>query len=41
MRLGLDLIYRSNLLISLKNTKSFSTSARNKKHEDQALINAF
>ena len=40
MRLGPDLIYGPNL-ISSKNIKTSGTSARNKKREDQALINAF
>ncbi len=41
MRLGPDLIYGPNPPISSKNTKTLGTSARNKKHEDQGLINAF
>lgn len=41
MRLGLDLIYRFNPPIFSKNIKTSSTSARNKKHTDQALINTF
>ncbi len=41
MRLGPDLIYRPNPIISLKNTKNPGFLARNKKCEDQALINAF
>ena len=41
IQLGLDLIYGFNPLISSKNTKTSSTSTRNKKREDQALINAF
>ncbi len=40
MPLGPDLIYGPNL-ISSKNIKTSGTSARNKKREDQALINAF
>ena len=36
-----DLIYGPNFLISSKNTKTSGTSARNKKREHHALINAF
>ncbi len=41
IRLAPDLIYRPNPPISLKNTKNPGSSSRNKKCEDQALINAF
>ena len=41
MQLGLDLIYGFNPSIFSKNTKTSGTSVRNKKCEDQALINAF
>ena len=41
MRLGPDLIYGSKPLVSSKNTKTPSSSARNKNRGDSSLINAF
>ncbi len=41
MRLGPDLIFGLNPLISSKNTENFSSSTRNKKHNNQVLTNAF
>ena len=41
MQLGPDLMYGPNTPVSSKNTKSPSSSARNKKRKDQALMNAF
>ena len=41
MRLEPYLIYRLNFNITSKNTKTSDISSRNKKPEDQALINAF
>ena len=41
MRLGPNPIYGPKPLISSKNTKTPGSSARNKKHEDQALIDSF
>lgn len=41
MQLGREFIYKSNLFISSKNTKTSDTLAWNKKRENQALIKAF
>lgn len=41
MQLELDLIYGFNSFVSLKNTKTPSSLARNKKRGNLSLINAF
>ena len=41
MQLELDLVYKFNPFISLKNTKNFSFLAWNEKYEDSTLINVF
>lgn len=39
MQLGLNLIYRFNPFISLKNTKTSNILVWNKKYKNQVLIN--
>ena len=41
MQLGPDLIYGPKPLLPSKNTKNSGSSTRNKKREDQPLVNAF
>ena len=41
MRLGPDLIYGPNPLISSKNTENINSSTWNKKYDNQVLANAF